>query len=59
MSHEGTPKNNNRNAQVVYTQVEAMFLVELENTDAELCGVDWQYNRYLEKAMITLGCNCI
>ena len=30
-------------------QAEATFLMELENIDAELCGVDSQYNRYLEK----------
>lgn len=59
-SYEGTEKNNNRNAPAVYTQArEVIFLVESENISAELCAVGRQYNRYLEKAMITLSCNCI
>lgn len=43
LCHIKEHQNTDRNAQVVHTEV------ELENTDAELCGVDWQYNRYLEK----------
>lgn len=34
---------------------EAMFLVELEDVGAELCGVDSQCNRYLQKEKITLS----
>lgn len=57
----GKPKNNDSNAQIVYTPAKEAGLIPvgLENIDAEFCGVDCWFNRYLEKEMITFGCNCI